>query len=175
MRVLVWGVNYFPEQVGIAPYNTGLCEYLAQAGHDVEMVSSFAYYPMWEKAAGDRGLLYRDDLLHGVKVRRCWHYVPPRPSGMRRILHEASFVATSTLRALTLKRADVMVVISPPLLLGAAAWLVGKLKRTPHVLHIQDLQPDAALGLGMLENGWFIKMPGEGWSDSVTATPRRSR
>jgi colanic acid biosynthesis glycosyl transferase WcaI len=157
MRVLVWGVNYYPEQVGIAPYNTALCEYLSREGHEVEMLSTFAYYPMWKKAAADRRRFFRSDHIHGVRVHRCWHYVPARPSGPGRMMHEASFVITSLLRALTLKRADVMVVISPPLLLGAAAWLVGRLKGMPHVLHIQDLQPDAAVDLGMLQHPPFIE------------------
>jgi len=47
--------------------------------------------------------------------------------------------------------------VSPPLLLGTAGWLVGKLKRAPFVFHVQDMQPDAAVGLGMLKEGWFIK------------------
>ncbi|HEX4085751.1 MAG TPA: WcaI family glycosyltransferase [Chthoniobacteraceae bacterium] len=158
MRVLVWGINYDPEQVGIAPYNAALCEYLARQGHDVEMVTTFPYYPMWKKAEKDRGRLYRSDVIRNVRVRRCWHFVPAQPSGFERIMHEASFVYTSFLRVLSLRRADVMVVVSPPLLLGAAAWLAGALKRTPHVLHVQDLQPDAAVGLGILEDGWFIEV-----------------
>ena len=158
MRVLVWGVNYHPEQVGIAPYNTALCEHLTREGHEVEMVSTFPYYPMWKKSPEDRRKLFQSCRINGVRVHRCWHFVPGRPSGLRRIVHEASFVLTSTLRALLLKRADVMVVVSPPLLLGAAAWLVGRLKRTPHILHIQDLQPDAAVGLGMLDWKWFIAL-----------------
>jgi colanic acid biosynthesis glycosyl transferase WcaI len=158
MRVIVWGVNYHPEQVGIAPYNTALCEHLTREGHDVEMVSTFPYYPMWKKAPEDEHKLFASQVINGVRVHRCWHFVPRRPSGLRRIIHEASFVFTSTLRALMLPRADVMVVVSPPLLLGAAAWLVGRVKATPHVLHIQDLQPDAAVGLGMLDWKWFIAM-----------------
>jgi colanic acid biosynthesis glycosyl transferase WcaI len=156
MRIIVWGVNYHPEQVGIAPYNTALCEHLTREGHDVEMVSTFAYYPMWKKAPEDEGKIFASETINGVRVHRCWHFVPGRPSGLRRIFHEASFVFTSMLRALALPRADVMVVVSPPLLLGAAAWLVGRVKRMPHVLHIQDLQPDAAVGLGMLDWEWFI-------------------
>ena len=50
-----------------------------------------------------------------------------------------------------------MVVVSPPLLLGSAAWLVGKIKGAPFVFHVQDMQPDAAVGLGMLRAGWFIR------------------
>jgi colanic acid biosynthesis glycosyl transferase WcaI len=158
MRILVWGVNYAPEQVGIAPYNTALCEYLTQEGHQVEMLTTFAYYPMWQKAPEDDGEVYRTDLINGVPVHRCWHFVPAKPSGLGRMVHEATFVGTSLLRALFLKRPDVMVVVSPPLLLGAAAWLLGRLKGALHVLHIQDLQPDAAVGLGMLEHPPFIAL-----------------
>jgi colanic acid biosynthesis glycosyl transferase WcaI len=50
-----------------------------------------------------------------------------------------------------------MVVVSPPLLLGAAAWILSVLKRCPFVLHVQDLQPDAASGLGMLHEGSLLR------------------
>jgi colanic acid biosynthesis glycosyl transferase WcaI len=35
--------------------------------------------------------------------------------------------------------------------------LAGKLKRAPFVFHVQDLQPDAAVGLGMLKVGVFTR------------------
>jgi colanic acid biosynthesis glycosyl transferase WcaI len=92
-----------------------------------------------------------------VRVHRCWHFVPPRVSALKRILHEASFVLTSTLKVLTLRPPDVYVIVSPPLLLGSAGWLVSELKSAPFVFHVQDMQPDAAVGLGMLRAGWFIK------------------
>jgi len=93
--------------------------------------------------------------VNGVPVHRCWHFVPARVSAFKRIVHEGSFVFTSTLRALFLERPDVFVVVSPPLLLGVAAWFVGKLKRAPFVFHVQDMQPDAAVGLGMLKQSWL--------------------
>ncbi|NDB75884.1 MAG: hypothetical protein EB141_09615 [Verrucomicrobia bacterium] len=158
MNITVWGINYAPELTGIAPYNTALCEFLRQRGHTVRMVTSFAYYPAWQKAAADGGQLYRDDVVEGVPVHRCWHYVPARPGTLRRILHEGSFVASSLLRLLRLPRPDVFVVVSPPLLLGAAAWLLTRVKPAPVVFHVQDLQPDAALGLGMLKPGWFMRL-----------------
>ena len=157
MRVIVWGINYAPEFTGIAPHSVALCEFLEREGHHVEMVTSFAYYPTWQKRPEDRGRLYRTDVINGVPVHRCWHFVPARVSALKRIVHEGSFVFTSTLRALFLKRPDVFVVISPPLLLGSAAWLVGKLKCAPYVLHVQDMQPDAAVGLGMLKAGRLIR------------------
>ena len=157
MRVVVWGINYAPELTGIAPYNTALCEFLGARGHEVEMLTTFPYYPTWRKQPEDRGRVYRDDVIDGVPVHRCWHYVPAKVAAWKRILHEGTFVLTSTLRALSLRRADVYVIVSPPLLLGAAAWLVTKLKESKYVFHVQDLQPDAAVGLGMLRTGWFTR------------------
>ncbi|HSP45936.1 MAG TPA: WcaI family glycosyltransferase [Chthoniobacterales bacterium] len=157
MRVIVWGINYAPEFTGIAPHSVALCEFLRGQGHDVEMVTSFSYYPTWQKRAEDRGCLYRTDLVNEVRVHRCWHFVPARVSALKRIFHEGSFVFTSTLRALFLRRPDVFVLVSPPLLLGVAAWFVGKLKGAPFVFHVQDMQPDAAVGLGMLKQSWFTR------------------
>ena len=157
MRVIVWGINYAPEFIGIAPQNVALCEFLAEQGHDVEMVTAFPYYPAWRKRPEDRGRLYRTDMVNGVRVRRCWHFVPAQVSRLKRILHEGTFVATSMLRALFLPRPDVLVIVSPPLLLGVAPWLVGKVKGAPFVFHVQDLQPDAAVGLGMLRPSAFTR------------------
>lgn len=157
MRVVVWGINYAPEYTGIAPHTVALCEFLHVRGHDVEMVTAFPYYPTWTKRPEDRATLYRTSTINGVRVHRCWQFVPPRVSAVKRILHEASFVLTSTLKVLTLRRPDVYVIVSPPLLLGSAGWLVSEVKSARFVFHVQDMQPDAAVGLGMLRAGWFIK------------------
>src|SRR5215213_10167129 len=100
MRIVVWGINYAPEVTGIAPYNTALCEDLRTRGHEVEMVTTFAYYPAWRKLPEDRGRVYRTDVIAGIPVHRCWHYVPPKVSAMKRIAHEGTFVLTSFLRLL---------------------------------------------------------------------------
>src|SRR5436190_17403585 len=102
MRIVVWGINYAPEFTGIAPHNVALCEFLCRSGDIVEMITGFAYYPAWEKRPEDQWQVYRTDEMQGVKVHRCWEFVPKRVSSANRILHEATFVLTSTLRALFL-------------------------------------------------------------------------
>jgi colanic acid biosynthesis glycosyl transferase WcaI len=158
MRIVVWGINYAPEITGIAPHNVALCEFLHRKGHEVEMVTTFPYYPAWRKRHEDRYRMFCTDRINSVPVHRCWHFVPSRVSPWKRILHEATFVSTSTIRVLSLKRPDAYIVVSPPLLLGTAAWFVSKLKRKPFVFHVQDLQPDAAIGLGMLKAGLFTRV-----------------
>jgi colanic acid biosynthesis glycosyl transferase WcaI len=50
------------------------------------------------------------------------------------------------------------VVISPPLFLGFCAWIATVMKRSRFVFHIQDLQPGAAVGLGMVKSRGFIRL-----------------
>ncbi|AHF92568.1 glycosyl transferase family 1 [Opitutaceae bacterium TAV5] len=157
MNIVLWGINYAPESVGIAPFNRELCEHLSACGHRVSAVTSFPYYPHWRKEPGDRGRWHRAELIGGVDVYRCWCYVPAMATTLRRIAHELSFGLVSLLRILALPRADVYVVVSPPLGLGFFAWIATTLKRSRFVFHVQDLQPDAAVGLGMLRRGWLVR------------------
>ena len=55
MKVLIVGLNYAPEPIGIGPYTTGLAEYLAGHGHRVEVVAGRPYYPQLRVCSGFRG------------------------------------------------------------------------------------------------------------------------
>lgn len=156
MRVTVVGINYHPETTGIGPFNTGLCDYLSRT-HEVEMISTFSYYPLWKKNPEDEKLLFRSDAVKGVTVHRGWHYVPEEATAIKRMVHELTFIGSSVLRALFSKRPDVYVVVAPPLLSGLAIGFIARLKGRPVIFHIQDLQPDAAVWLGMLTQKWLIK------------------
>lgn len=153
MKITIWGINYAPEPTGIGPYSTDLCEYFHGRGHVVRMVTGFSYYPNWRKNAEDRGRLFRRENRSGVEIYRCWQYVPSKPNAWRRMLHEASFIWCSFWRLLFTPRPDLLIVISPPLLLGPAAWMASLIKRCPFHFHVQDMQPDAALSLGLLKPG----------------------
>ena len=158
MKVNVWGINYTPELIGIAVYNTEMCEFFRSRGHEVTMVTAFPYYPAWKIEAPYRGKLFTTQDLGGVNVLRCWLYVPHSPTVLKRMLHELSFVMVSAWRQFWLPAPDVYLVVSPPLLLGLAAWFVSWLKRRPFVFHVQDLQPDTALELSMLKAKFLVDL-----------------
>ncbi len=158
MRVSIVSINYVPERTGIGVYTTGMAEFLASRGHEVVVHSGFAYYPEWEKQPGDSGRLYRREHIKGVDLRRTYLYVPKRPTALKRIIHEFSFVVTASIAYLLAPRADRTVIVLPPLALGSAIALLAKLKRSPTILHVQDLQPDAAVELGMLKPGLLTRL-----------------
>ncbi|VVM07824.1 Alpha-D-kanosaminyltransferase [Methylacidimicrobium cyclopophantes] len=158
MRILFLGINYWPEETGIAVFNTGRCEYLASRGHEVTMVTGLPYYPQWRIAEEYQGKGFLSEGRNGVQILRCPLYVPERVDARKRILHEASFVASATFRALGARKPQVLYLVSPPLALGMAARLLSLAWRVPYLFHVADLQPDAARDLGMLREGPFLRL-----------------
>jgi colanic acid biosynthesis glycosyl transferase WcaI len=159
MHFLFIGINYWPDATGIAPFTTGRCEYLASRGHQVTIFTGFPYYPNWRIPQSYRGRLRADEERNGVSIHRSWLYVPSQANAIKRVLHEASFIASTTLRALARggkSRPDLMVVTTPPLALCLSAIMLSKLWKVPFVQHVPDLQPDAAMDLGMLQPGRLV-------------------
>src|SRR2546428_14076436 len=113
MRILYLGINYWPDETGIAPFATGRCEYLAACGHEVAACTGPPYYPQWCVPDAYRGRWFSRDEQGGVTVLRSWMYVPRKLTSFRRILHEGSFVCSSLVRALGNRRPDLLFVTSP--------------------------------------------------------------
>ena len=158
MRVHIIGINYWPEVTGIAVFSTGRAEYLASRGHDVTMCAAVPYYPQWRVPNEYRGLTFRREQRAGVTIVRCPIYVPSVVTPLRRVLHEASFIASAFVRSLACRRPDRLVVVSPPLGLAVIAAILGRLWRAPYIFHVADLQPDTALDLGMMKPGRVARL-----------------
>jgi len=157
MHLLALGINYWPDETGIAPFATGRCEYLAACGHEVIACTGPPYYPQWRVPDAYRRRLFSHEQRNGVTILRSWIYVPRRLTSLKRVLHEASFICSSFIRALGNARPDLIFATSPPLGLTASAIALSRIWRVPYVLHVTDLQPDAAVDLGMLPQGRLIK------------------
>jgi putative colanic acid biosynthesis glycosyltransferase WcaI len=158
MRIHVIGINYWPEATGISVFSTGRAEYLAAQGHDVTMCTAMPYYPQWRIPDQYRGFRFRNEERGGVRILRCPLYVPSAVTALRRVLHEASFVAAAFVRSLFCRRPDILVVVSPPLGLAIVAAILARVWRVPYVFHVADLQPDTALDLGMVQRGFVARL-----------------
>ena len=157
MRVTILSINYWPEVTGIGAFTTYRAEYLATVGHDVEVCTTFPYYPEWRVRKEYSGKLAQSEEHNGVRIIRSYAYVPNRVTPLRRILHEGSFIVSSMIRAAMSRRPDVLFVISPPLGLAVPAILLSRFWRIPYVFDVEDLQPDSAADLAMLPS-WAVKL-----------------
>jgi colanic acid biosynthesis glycosyl transferase WcaI len=162
VRVLLYGLNQAPEPVGIGKYSGELGEWLAGRGHEVRAIAAPPYFPWWQ-AEGNR---YRREERNGVRIERCPLWVPRRPGGLTRLVHLASFAASSlpVLLAQWRWHPQVILTIAPAFFCAPGALLLGRLcgRGTVSWLHIQDFELDAAFALGMLK-GQALRGLAEGW------------
>lgn len=159
MNILILGINYAPEMVGIGPYTAGMAQFLAENGHSVTVVCAMPYYPQWKVADGYRGGGVRISVEHGVRVVRLPIYVPDRPDGKRRLAHHLSFAARAqvVMKSEAIReRPDVIIAIAPSLISVMAARNTARSTGAKLWLHIQDFEVEAAFATGLLNDMGLI-------------------
>lgn len=142
-NVLMYGVDYWPDSTGIAPYTTALAEHLYQCGDTVTVKTGVPYYPQWAVSDGYRRTFRRSEERHGVMVHRYRQYVPSQQSAVRRLGYEGSFLANAAISR-TGNRPDVVVGVIPALADGVLAAMASRRFGAPMVLIVQDLMGSAA-------------------------------
>lgn len=171
MKILIHGINFSPELIGIGKYSAEMAEWLVAQGHEVRVVTAPPYYPQWRVAEGhvnrwrvEERRVNPPNVLppslerrKNLTIHRCPLWVPSKPSGSKRLLHLASF-ALSSLPVMLRQifwRPDVVLVVEPPFFCAPQAWLVARLSGAKAWLHIQDFEVDVAFDLGILRADWL--------------------
>jgi Glycosyltransferase len=160
MRILIVGINYAPELTGIGKYTGEMAEWLATHGHEVRVVTAPPYYPEWRVGNAYSAWRYHHEELNGVNIWRCPLWVPAKPSGLKRLIHLASFALSSfpVMLGQLFWKPDVVMAIEPPLMCAPASLLVSRFAGAKAWLHIQDFEVDAAFGLGILKSEMLRKV-----------------
>ena len=169
MKILIYGLNYSPEPVGIGKYTGELAPWLTSRGHNVRVITAPPYFPGWRIATGYQNF-FGLDYVNGVRVWRCPIWVPRRPRGLTRLFHLASFALSSIgpLLSQISWRPDVVITVAPAFFCTPGALLLGRLcgRSTRSLLHIQDFELDAAFELGLLK-GRILRSMAESWERST--------
>lgn len=156
--VLIVGLNYAPEAVGIGPFTQGMAQGLAERGFAVEVVAGKPYYPQWRAGPGFATGAWMASTEHGVRIVRCPHYIPRNPGGLRRIVHLASFALAALVPAMraalrsATKRPGVVICVAPALLSVPVAWIAARLAGARLWLHVQDFEVEAAFATGLVDS-----------------------
>ena len=159
MEVLILGLNYAPEPVGIGPCTASMAEALAEAGHRVRVICAKPYYPDWRPDPAYAGGGVRRGVENGVEVLRVPIYVPSRPGGINRIVHYLSFALAAFLPLLVealRRRPAVVIAIAPSLIAALVGRLVARLTGARFWLHVQDFEVEAAFATGLLPRSGLV-------------------
>ncbi|EEZ0778001.1 colanic acid biosynthesis fucosyltransferase WcaI [Escherichia coli] len=154
MKILVYGINYSPELTGIGKYTGEMVEWMASQGHEVRVITAPPYYPQWQVGENYSPWRYRRE-EGAATVWRCPLYVPKQPSTLKRLIHLGSFAVSSFFPLLAQRRwkPDRIIGVVPTLFCTPGMRLLAKLSGARTLLHIQDYEVDAMLGLGMAGKG----------------------
>ena len=161
MKILIYGINFWPELTGIGKYSGELAFWLDNKRHEVRVITAPPYYPSWKVGNGYSTFRYsKERLFNGGQVWRCPLWVPSSPSGLKRIIHLLSFAFFSFPLALAqiFWRPNVVVVVEPSFFCVPSALLVAFLSRAKSWLHIQDFEIDAAFELGIIKFNFLKKL-----------------
>jgi len=161
MRILIHGLNYWPELAGIGRYTGEMGPWLAARGHRVTVLTGHPYYPEWRIREDYRGHRWRREWREGVEVLRAPLFVPRQVSTKTRLLQELSFGGgcLGWWPHLFRRRWDAILAVFPPLQMGLIPCWLSRRQGVPLIFHVQDLQLDLALKLGLLgQNGLFSRL-----------------
>ncbi|MBN3757016.1 glycosyltransferase WbuB [Paraburkholderia sp. Tr-20389] len=155
MKILIYGLNYAPELSGTGKYTAEMAQMLAECGHEVRVVCAPPYYPEWKVAEGYSMWRYGRDTLRGVRIWRAPLWVPSQPSGLKRMVHLASFALASLplLARQIAWRPGAVMLIAPTMACAPGALALARVTGAKAWLHIQDYEVDAAFDLGLLKSG----------------------
>ncbi|GAA4316627.1 colanic acid biosynthesis fucosyltransferase WcaI [Mucilaginibacter gynuensis] len=155
--VLIIGINFSPELTGIGKYTGEMADWLVKNDYKCRVVTSFPYYPFWKVQAPYTNKFYKKEVSNDgmLTVYRCPLYVPQKPSGLKRLIHDASFFISAFLMTFYLlfkPKADYIFCIAPPFHLGFLGLFYRLFRGGKIVYHIQDLQIEAARDLQILKS-----------------------
>ncbi|MBV8715656.1 MAG: glycosyltransferase family 4 protein [Chloroflexi bacterium] len=154
MRIAYVCHYFVPEPAAPAARVHEFARYWVQAGHQVDVVTTFPNHPVGHIPPEYRGRWWSTEWLDGIRVLRCWLYAVPNRGVGRRGLDHLSFMATSLVFGLPrLRNVDVVIASSPTLFSALSAWLMARIKRVPFVLEVRDLWPEAIVDLGLMRRG----------------------
>jgi colanic acid biosynthesis glycosyl transferase WcaI len=156
MKILIYGINFAPEPIGVGRYTGEMAEMLSSEGHEVRVVTALPYYPEWKVSPGYSKWVYVAESWSGIKVWRAPLWVPFFPGGRKRMLHLLSFAVTSIplLVRNLFWRPDMVWMAAPSLMCAPAALATARLCGAKSWLHVQDFEVDIAFGMGIISGGF---------------------
>lgn len=165
-------VNYFPPEIGsAASMFYQLAAEFQKRGHSVNVFTTEArHYNLCSsstKKSPLRAGFKRKDILGTVEEIqpgltlhrvRLLPLIYPR-SGENAFFKKLEHIFQPIIFLMMINRiasADVILVYSPPLLLGYLGSILGKLLNIPTIINVQDIHPRAVIDLGLLKNSLLI-------------------
>lgn len=154
MRILILSEAFPPETKSASTLFFELAESLVKKGHKVSVITRLPRYNVASGTQLDK--IPTKETISGIKVHR--FQTPPLARDIPFIRGFEHFLLGLIFfwGGLFLGKFDIVLVYSPPLPLGITGYWLGRIKKCPVVVNIQDLYPQTVIDLGLLKNKFLI-------------------
>lgn len=135
-----------------------LASYLARRGHRVTIIASPISY-LTGKARRDKiAWKEQQEPEADLTILRTYTFPAYHRSFVHRVLSFVSFMVSSFLVGISVRKVDLVWGTSPPIFQGVTAWLLARLKGVPFLFEVRDLWPAFAVAVGVLKNPLVIRL-----------------
>ncbi len=121
-----------------------------RGGHSVTVICPVPSAPHGWPYKGFRNALWHEETVDGIRVIRIWTFIAANRRRVRRTLNYVSYMISSLLALVFVRKHDIMVATSPQFFCGFAGALATLFRKEQFILEIRDIWPEsiAAVGAG---------------------------
>lgn len=155
--LIIYQFHIHPKDAGITRFSQ-FAKYWADSGHKVRIIAGMVNYLTGKKLKEyQRKLFVKEIEGKNIEVLRTFTSVLGYRTFWGRLFSYFSFIKSSFVAGL-FSKADVIIVVSPPIFIGIVGYLLSCIKRKPFIFEIRDLWPDEAIEMGIIKNKLMIKL-----------------
>jgi glycosyltransferase involved in cell wall biosynthesis len=160
-KIIYLTYYYEPEVVTDRLINKELCEALSENGYSVHVVTNT---PSRGAESALRKRYRKRDKLREVNpdgkdiVVHRMRTIPERGNGLLRAMRFLQYTIKAFFISLFIPCDMICFGSTPPLMMGLLGVILGKLKKVPAIMRLNDIFPDIAVNANMLSSKWIINL-----------------
>ena len=158
MHILFLTDNFPPEGNAPASRTYEHAREWCKKGHKITVITSAPNFPEGKVFDGYKNKFLSIEEVEGINVWRVKTYIASNKGFYKRILDFVSFMISSFLFGIFVKKPDVVIGTSPQFFTVISAWAIAKLKRKPFIFEIRDIWPASITAVGAMQDSLIIKL-----------------
>tara|TARA_A100001011_G_C14243199_1_gene814237 strand:+ start:85 stop:1299 length:1215 start_codon:yes stop_codon:yes gene_type:complete len=156
MRILLISENFYPETNAPGRRLYEHAKEWVNIGYEVTVLTSVPNVPKGKVFDGYKNKIYQTEEVDGIKIVRVWTFIAKNEKFILKTLDFLSFMITSFIFGMFIKKHDKIIVSSPQFLPVISGFLIAKFKKISFILEIRDLWPESIVELGALKKDSII-------------------
>ncbi len=152
MHILFITDNFPPETNAPAVRTYEHTKKWVQSGHQVTVITCTPNFPNGKVFDGYKNRLSQSETIDGINVLRVWSYIAANEGVFKRIIDYLSFMITSIIRSIFVRKVDIVIGTSPQFFTVCSSYCISIIKRIPWVFELRDLWPETIHAVNAIKN-----------------------